>query len=1018
MTEFSNEESTAGGLFKDKRLQENPAGIHESRPHVQKPEGSHSLGGHPHRQVQESKKTSHEDGDAYFSDSKWKLSVPQENGKSNSTIYPLSRARADKKKAYRRETIVESNTRDYSRRDRHIPSPTITNSTAEDELDVNQLRNSRRNDDGSTKENSNRIGGSGYVRIREASGTKIDLASAARNTTNEAGFQSLPARKRARNSQRESADSGSRNYAPPRKLRIVETETGRAVINVSHEQVTGYSDLATVHQRETDSPVSGSEAMSISNANTPAPSNSPKGDEELRICMKCKRPETPHIDLLVCCSQCSSYVHTSCHNPVLPITRGTINVPGNAWTCQRCIKGTSAPTSPEASRTTSTVQSPQTGTSGEKIDQFDGTSGDIFHLNLNGSNHRQIFFSKWQNNQREEDVNFSDEGMYPPGVYAPIREERYVADTEMRKAVEHSPESPLYDPNVSDLHKTGSDGLQSNPYKSHSNSSSPPYSPPPADIPATTLNVASPLGNQVRNLHNISEPALEFFCRSCNVLVPPGTGNYGSTQCSHCVLQRALKRVSLPNQSARATAQPHQQIASQHVKTVQGNPFLKPYKVGNLSSSTVRSTTPRELSAQLGFDSPETESPDISGTVGTAVPQARKRTSKDLVAERYNMKFAEPEAHNSNSQSKTNTATNRMKRKREASSLPFAVPVRKRDYSQTSETPVKETSRSKIINKDKPTSMDKRQNDVSTSVENSPGLSNNGPSNGLMPGKSLAARKSARTGPAVKNAGGKTRHVIIDSSSSDEEDEQKDDVIESLQKRLSDQKGFTKRQMERCAKTEGKLQKCEQENTKLLASLQALQKEVDSLRSKDKSPQNQTGEELVQCQVLSDRGQESIDSEPVTSLRHLFKEYTITANNPWVEVPRFPKPVPVTVPKNPRQKSWHKSEYHPFDPKKLMNIHLHRQKFAPNKIVGMVMQRTSGGGEGAGNIEDREGSHLSVDREMSFDEFLGVPDHMIPALKDGVLGFRAGIINQRSRLLDRNVQHYRIRTSADIRTNI
>jgi hypothetical protein len=264
----------------------------------------------------------------------------------------------------------------------------------------------------------------------------------------------------------------------------------------------------------------------------------------------------------------------------------------------------------------------------------------------------------------------------------------------------------------------------------------------------------------------------------------------------------------------------------------------------------------------------------------------------------------------------------------------------------------------------------------------------------------------------MKSAGGSVnRKVLIDISSDEAEN------IRVLEKKLQDQKGYTKKQAEKAAELQIKLQESRKEkealHKKLTAALAANQHARQQV-SRDNKPlkrlvrqdQTRSGQKAAetdpQPQPAGVNGDDrSLDTPKEPSMREFYSDFTFNSDSPWGSS-TLPDPDPKTF----RQHGWRKTAYRPYDQARLMNVHLHRQFNCTREPVRMSIQPNLDGEDNGSNTTALNGPADSVDVEMTngiqlpvggghqitFDEFIGIPDNMVPYVKDGSLGFRSGII--------------------------
>ncbi|PWW78675.1 hypothetical protein C7212DRAFT_275033 [Tuber magnatum] len=304
-------------------------------------------------------------------------------------------------------------------------------------------------------------------------------------------------------------------------------------------------------------------------------------------------------------------------------------------------------------------------------------------------------------------------------------------------------------------------------------------------------------------------------------------------------------------------------------------------------------------------------------------------------------------------------------------------------------------------------------------------------------------KKSARKGPAIKYAGGGISRVLVTDDSSSESGHA--GKLRVLEKRLQDQKGYTKNQAEKVAKLQIKLQESEKEKATLREKLKALlaagnhgpdgkpasgnenlepkvitESPPAQGSSQQGPPKKKVLKRLVRWeQAHSDRStpQEDTqtehgaeDNKPDTgkktfrygSMRDFYSGSKFCGEDPWgyPTTAEQPEPDPSTFRKRGRRKT----TYRPFDRGRLMKVHLHRLISHNRPPLTMAVEEsplddddesasTSNTpiGDKIDNPENEHGS-TGVPRVISFDEFMGLPDNMVPTVKDGYLGFRSGII--------------------------
>ncbi|CUS13467.1 unnamed protein product [Tuber aestivum] len=326
-------------------------------------------------------------------------------------------------------------------------------------------------------------------------------------------------------------------------------------------------------------------------------------------------------------------------------------------------------------------------------------------------------------------------------------------------------------------------------------------------------------------------------------------------------------------------------------------------------------------------------------------------------------------------------------------------------------------------------------------------------------------KKPARKGPAIKYAGGGISRVLVTDDSSSESGHA--GKLRVLEKRLQDQKGYTKNQAEKAAKLQVKLQESEKEKAALQEKLKIFltgihgpnekptpgneipEPEViaESLptqgSSKQEPPKKKVLKRLVRWEEAhSDRStpQEDTQAEHGAQdgradtakktftygpMRDFYSGNKFCGVDPWgyPTTTEQPGPDPSTF----RKRGWRKTVYRPFDQARLMKVHLHRliSQNRPPLTMTVAENPPDDDDESASTsntpiadkIDKPETEHGSteVPSVISFDEFMGLPESMVPSVKDGCLGFRSGVINPRTGRLERNVPHHRIRAPGDLK---
>jgi len=303
-------------------------------------------------------------------------------------------------------------------------------------------------------------------------------------------------------------------------------------------------------------------------------------------------------------------------------------------------------------------------------------------------------------------------------------------------------------------------------------------------------------------------------------------------------------------------------------------------------------------------------------------------------------------------------------------------------------------------------------------------------------------KKPVRKGPAIKHARGSISRVFITDDSSSESDHS--GKLRALEKRLQDQKSYTKNQAEKAAKLQVKLQESEKEKAALQEKLKAFlalgnhgANERPALGNENpqpgvitelfltqepqqEPPKKKALKRLVRWEEAhSDRTtpREDPQTEPGAandkpdtnkkafrygSMRDFYSGSKFCGEDPWAypTIPEQPEPDPSTF----RKHGWRKTVYRPFDQGRLMKVHLHRLTSHSRPPLTMTIEENPLGDDdefaGAPNTPigtradkpEDERDPIEAPRVISFDEFMGLPENMVPTVKDGCLGFRSGII--------------------------
>lgn len=290
----------------------------------------------------------------------------------------------------------------------------------------------------------------------------------------------------------------------------------------------------------------------------------------------------------------------------------------------------------------------------------------------------------------------------------------------------------------------------------------------------------------------------------------------------------------------------------------------------------------------------------------------------------------------------------------------------------------------------------------------------------------VPSKKAGRRGPAIKNAGQIFVSISSSSDESDESDNGGDQVkglkekLREYEKKLRDQKGYTRKQVEKSVELERKLFQSEKEKTRIVREMQekleAATHSAVSQRSTSQSSTHSRQIKKLKRPVQSNRndgpefnGQPSEftlggrTSEPRRgpSMKELYKDYKFTMSDPW-GYPASPE-LPASDHNTFRTQSWQKTPYKFWDQAKLMNIHVHRE-LTFNRGPIDIMTQPFFDGQSSHHSPTENSRSVSLgdpDDEFcwprggyrtTFDDFMGIPENMVPAVKGANLGFRAGIL--------------------------
>ncbi|CAZ86388.1 unnamed protein product [Tuber melanosporum] len=304
-------------------------------------------------------------------------------------------------------------------------------------------------------------------------------------------------------------------------------------------------------------------------------------------------------------------------------------------------------------------------------------------------------------------------------------------------------------------------------------------------------------------------------------------------------------------------------------------------------------------------------------------------------------------------------------------------------------------------------------------------------------------KKPARKGPAIKYAGGSISRVLVTDDSTGESDHS--GKLRAVEKRLQDQRSYTKNQAEKAAKLQVRLQESEKEKAALQEKLKALLAIGNHGPNEKPAPGNENPEPGATTEPFSIHGspqqeppkkkalkrlvrweethsdksapQEDTQTKPGAgdskldtgkrtfrygSMRDFYSGSNFCGEDPWAypTIAEQPEPEPSAF----RKRGWRKSVYRPFDRNRLMKVHLHSltshnrppltvtvEESPPDEDDESASVSNTPTGNKTGKPENEHGS-TGVPRVISFDEFMGLPENMVPTVKDGCLGFRSGAI--------------------------
>lgn len=365
-------------------------------------------------------------------------------------------------------------------------------------------------------------------------------------------------------------------------------------------------------------------------------------------------------------------------------------------------------------------------------------------------------------------------------------------------------------------------------------------------------------------------------------------------------------------------------------------------------------------------------------------PVQKIKTRRELVAEKYNMKPpelqqpkpSEARTEPTNLEHKS-PQTAKVHNQRSVPDKGATRAVRKTAFLPR--TPVSSLQRSpKSVSTERPIS--KQPPSPATPARRASG-------EGTRP--TMSMRKTAqpyRRQPALKQAGVSIRLETVRSASteSDDSDSEKDEpakATKAARLRLQQQKSYTKIHVRRADRISKEL-KCEKKaKAELEEQVQNLQEQLKTLSSAQQSQQGVRNRDVYKDWEFN--------SNSATPL--LLEAETLMSRK------ASPSPEPAPDYK-PRERSWRKTKYVPWDPSRLMNLHLHRQCTPIHQpTAGFSAKLVEPEKEGLcatadGLAEDNLPVKISGMEPTTFDDYVGIPKDAVPQVKDGSLGFKAGVI--------------------------
>ncbi|KAF8421964.1 hypothetical protein EV426DRAFT_575356 [Tirmania nivea] len=271
--------------------------------------------------------------------------------------------------------------------------------------------------------------------------------------------------------------------------------------------------------------------------------------------------------------------------------------------------------------------------------------------------------------------------------------------------------------------------------------------------------------------------------------------------------------------------------------------------------------------------------------------------------------------------------------------------------------------------------------------------------------------------------------------------------IEQWKEKFEQQRRFVGNYVKHNAKIMSKLTSTEQEKLILEKKAAALEAEITTHRKKqeqlkeeneklrqqrlqqdEEDLQGRLSDELeaaearakAMCQASQGHTEKNAPDEEDQGflMKNVYKNLTFDIIDPLRDIAGELFNVPdkaATIPK-PRYSATRKAEVLNFNYTNLRSLHLHREvdRTSDSNINGHASSSSSSPFScvGATHSDKSRRSVTSGEssdgKTISFEKFARIPPNMVPVLKEGVLAFRAGQLNPRTRRLDRSVNCYKV----------